>query len=559
MTDPTPVAERLSRVVKTYDVRGVAGEDLTTDMVRALGAAMSDLVDGAPIVLGHDMRLSSPEFATAFADGAARRGSVVHEAGLTSTDQLYCASGTLNAAGAMITASHNPPADNGIKFCRAGARPISRDTGLTRIREDAEAYLAAGEIPVREGGRREQVDTLEDYVSTVLGLVPVPARRRLRVVVDAANAMAGLTAPAVLGRLPQLDLVPLHMELDGTFPHHRADPLDATTLVDLQDVVRTERADLGLAFDGDADRCVVVDETGTPVPPSALTALIAAREIARARAAGEHAPAVVANLVSSRHVAETIAAAGGRHLRSPVGHSLIKALMAEENAVFGGEHSAHYYFRDFLFADSGMLAALHVLAALAEGDAPLSALVAQHSPYAASGEVNSHLQDPAAARARVRLAVRDIPGAIVDELDGMTVTHWEKGTDPAEQWWFSVRSSNTEPLLRLNVEAAEEATMTTVRDTLLAIIRGESPERPLPGSGRSVTDPEDIRPARATAAGAAGTVPTGGAVLPSWLREILCCPACRGTLEEGQAAMRCTSCQATYDVVDGIPVLIPGR
>ncbi|MCS6711020.1 phosphomannomutase/phosphoglucomutase [Brachybacterium sp. EF45031] len=540
-------APDLSGIVKAYDVRGVAGEQLTVEVARALGAAFADLLDAAPLIVAHDMRVSSPELSRAFVEGAVRRGSTVAFAGLSSTDQLYCASGLHDAAGAMFTASHNPAPDNGIKMCRPGARPIGRDTGLQEIRRGAEAYLAAGEIPERAGGSRRDVDTLEDYVDTMLRLVPIRGDRRLRVVVDAANAMGGHTVPAVVRRLPTLEIIPLYFELDGTFPNHEANPLDPTNLRDLQAAVRREGADLGLAFDGDADRCFVVDEKGDPVSPSAVTALIATREIARARAEGEDRPAVVANLVSSRHVQEAIEAAGGRRIRSQVGHSLIKALMAENSAIFGGEHSAHYYFRDFFFADSGMLAALHVLAALSETEGPLSELVAEHSPYVSSGEINSRVEDAQAARDLVRRHMETRGGVQIDDLDGMTVTHWDDAGDPEQNWWFSLRSSNTEPLLRLNVEAAQQATMERVRDEVLALVRGGI----TPSGSPAVTDAPTDRPA-----GVASGAPTG-ADLPGWARESLRCPHCGAELEDAAASLRCRGCDRSYDVVGGVPRLLP--
>lgn len=530
----------LTRIVKAYDVRGEAGVDFTIEAARALGAAFADHLDSAEIIVAHDMRVSSPELSGAFADGAVRRGATVAFAGLSSTDQLYCASGLHRAAGAMFTASHNPAPDNGIKMCTAGARPISRDTGLSEIRDRAQRYLDAGEIPEVPGGRRESIDTLGDYVATVLDLVPVPARRPLRVVVDAANAMAGHTMPAVAERLEGIEVIPMHFELDGTFPNHEANPLDFSTLAQVRERVVVEGADLGLAFDGDADRCVVIDERGEVVSPSAVTALIAVREIARARAAGEESPSVVANLVSSRHVAEAIASSGGTRVRSKVGHSLIKALMAEHGAVFGGEHSAHYYFRDFFFADSGMLAALHVLAALEETDGPLSALVAEHDPYVASGEINSRVEDAQASRDAVRAEMERIPGVVIDDLDGMTVTHWDDSAPESEHWWFSLRSSNTEPLLRLNVEAAVPATMEAIRDQVLAIVRGEAPQaEPLPAAEGPLA------------------VAASGADIPAWVRDAIRCPVCRGVLEDAEAALICAGCGRSYPVRDGIPLLMP--
>ncbi|GAB2547242.1 phosphomannomutase/phosphoglucomutase [Brachybacterium huguangmaarense] len=540
MTGTGAATPDLGRIVTANDIRGVAGVDLTEDIARALGAAFADLLDGGDMIVAHDMRVSSPALSRAFVEGAVRRGATVAVAGLSSTDQLYCASGLHQAAGAMFTASHNPAPDNGIKLCLPGARPISRSTGLAAIRESAERYLASPEgIPEREGGRQEELDTLGDYVELVSSLVAVPQRRPLRVVVDAANAMAGHTVPALEAALPSITVVPLHFELDGSFPSHEANPLDPANLVDLREAVVREGADLGLAFDGDADRCVVVDETGRPVPPSAITALIARREIARARAAGQERPAVVANLVSSRHVAEAIEDAGGRHIRSRVGHSLIKALMAENDAVFGGEHSAHYYFRDFFFADSGMLAALHVLAALAESDVTASELAASSDPYVASGEINSRVPDAQAALEAVRAALGAREGIVIDELDGMTISHWDGIADAADRWWLSLRSSNTEELLRLNVEAEEESTMEEIRDEVLGIVRAEPAE------------PAESAPI-------AGATEASGADIPSWVRERVRCPVCGGDLTDRPRSLACTACGRAYPVEGGIPVLIPG-
>jgi len=597
MSEGTARRADLSGIVKAYDVRGTAGEDLTVEVARALGAAFVDHLGEDALVIGHDMRLSSPELAEAFTEGAVRRGATVAFTGLSSTDQLYCASGLHRAAGAMFTASHNPAPDNGIKLCRAGARPISRDTGLAEIRGRAEEYLDRGEIPEQGAGRREDIDTLGDYIDTVLRLAPVPAGRPLRVVVDAANAMAGLTVPPLAQRLEGVEVIGLYFDLDGTFPNHEANPLDPENLRDLQAAVLAEGADLGLAFDGDADRCFVVDETGRAVPASTITALIAEREIARARAAGEESPAVVANLVSSRHVQEAITAAGGRRIRSRVGHSLIKALMAQENAVFGGEHSAHYYFRDFFFADSGMLAALHVLAALRESDGPASALVSRHDPYAASGEINTRAADPAASREAVRahlLARAAAEGTAVefDDLDGMTVTCWDEDAPVAARWWLSLRSSNTEPLLRLNVEAAVPETMERIRDEVLALVRDEVPsagspdpafpaaDEPDAWSATAVRDDagstHDAAPASGPGAQPALDAPEGadamtgndarsgakaaasGADIPDWVRERIVCPVCHGALEDRPGALACTACGRAFAVEGGIPVLIPG-
>lgn len=553
-SDTTPIVD-LSGIVKAYDVRGIAGEQFTEDVARALGAAFADFLGAEDMIVAHDMRVSSPALSSAFIDGAVRRGATVGDAGLSSTDQLYCASGHHQAAGAMFTASHNPAPDNGIKMCLPGAKPISKSTGLADIQARAEAYLRDGEIPERAGGTREKVETLSDYIDTVLRLVPLTDRRPLRVVVDAANAMAGHTVPALSARLPWLEVIPLYFELDGTFPNHEANPLDSENLRDLQAAVREHGADLGLAFDGDADRCFVVDNHGEPVSPSAVTALIATREIARAQREGEQTPAVVANLVSSRHVQEAIEAAGGRRVRSQVGHSLIKALMAEHNAIFGGEHSAHYYFRDFYFADSGMLAALHVIAALTETEGTLSELMATHSPYVASGEINSRVEDAQAARDLVREHMAPIPDVEIDDLDGMTVTHWNEDLPVSERWWFSLRSSNTEPLLRLNVEAAEVATMERVRDEVLGIIRQPaSPEREQNPAQSAKSDAS-----LAVSAGAASEVTASGAEVPAWVRERIVCPLCHGAVTDVEGALRCDACEKTYDISGGIPVLIPER
>ena len=448
----------LSGIVKAYDVRGVVGEELDDAVVRDIGAAMARLLraeDPATkaVVVGYDMRDSSPTLAAAFAEGVTGQGLDVVSIGLASTDLLYYASGTLGLPGAMFTASHNPARYNGIKMCRAGATPIGQDTGLAAIRAAVEAGVPAGP----GGGRVTERDLLADYAAYLRGLVDLTGIRPLKVVVDAGNGMGGYTVPAVLGDLGSIDLVPLYFELDGSFPNHEANPLDPANLVDLQKRVVVEGADLGLAFDGDADRCFAVDERGEPVSPSAITALVAVRELAKAPGS-----AVIHNLITSRAVPEIIEEHGGRPVRTRVGHSFIKQTMAETDAVFGGEHSAHYYFRDFWRADSGMLAALHLLAALGRQDGPLSTLMADYDRYAASGEINSTVADQVAATAAVRAAFAD--RADFDELDGLTVALRDGS-------WFNLRASNTEPLLRLNVEAADEAAMGALRDEVLAIVR----------------------------------------------------------------------------------------
>jgi phosphomannomutase len=472
---PSDARARLGAIVKAYDVRGIVGEGLTEETVSALAAAFVDEVGaaGARVVVGHDMRDSSPAFAAAFATGATARGADVVSIGLCSTDESYFASGSLDAPAAMFTASHNPAAYNGIKFSRAGAQGISLDTGLAAIRDRAVDYLEQGIPDSSTTGSVSEVDVLAEYAAYLRSLVDLSEVRRLKIVVDAGNGMGGLTVPAVLGdaaglsRLP-LEIVPLYFELDGTFPNHEANPLEPANLVDLQRAVVEHGADLGLAFDGDADRCFVVDELGGAVNPSAVAAIVALREIDRVRASGENDVSVIHNLITSRFVPETIDAAGATPIRTRVGHSLIKDQMRETGAVFGGEHSAHYYFRDFWGADNGMLAAMHVLAEFGAQTGPLSELAARFTPYSLSGELNSTVDDVPSAYTRI---VEAFTGrADFDEFDGLTVTGVTAESEPF--WWFNVRPSNTEPLLRLNVEGADAATMTAIRDEVLALIRG---------------------------------------------------------------------------------------
>jgi phosphomannomutase len=447
----------LSNIVKAYDVRGVVPDELNADIARALGAAFARFTGASKIVTARDMRESGVALGAAFADGATSQGADVIDAGLGSTDLLYFAAGKLNIPGAMFTASHNPAKYNGIKLCLAGAKPVGQDTGLAQVRADAERYLDEG-LPSYDGkpGSVTSHEMLADYAAYMKELVPdLAGMRPLKVVVDAGNGMGGLTVPVVFEGLP-LDTTDMYFELDGSFPNHEANPIDPANLVDLQAKVREVAADIGLAFDGDADRCFVVDERGEIVSPSTMTALIAVRELAR-----EPGSTIIHNLITSKAVPEIVRAHGGIPVRTRVGHSFIKAEMARTGAVFGGEHSGHFYFRDFWNADSGMLAALHALAALGGQAGPLSELLSTYNPYAASGEINSTVTDQAGAIARIKERYADLEQ---DELDGLTVTS-------PEGWWFNIRASNTEPLLRLNVEAPDEATMTRVRDEVLALIR----------------------------------------------------------------------------------------
>jgi phosphomannomutase len=474
MTNGTNAID-LNALVKTYDVRGLVGSQLTAEVVSALAAAFVDELDaaGTDVIVGHDMRDSSPEFADAFAYGAQARGANVVSIGLCSTDESYFASGLLDAPAAMFTASHNPATYNGIKFSRAGARGISLDTGLASIRDRAVKYLADGIDEVETPGTFRDEHILTRYAAYLRELVDLRSIRKLRVVVDAGNGMGGMTVPAVLGHATDLDqlpieIIPMYFELDGTFPNHEANPLDPKNLVDLQKAVVEHQADLGLAFDGDADRCFVVDEKGDPVTPSAVAAIVARREIAREKKQNPGAPiTVLHNLLTSKIVEEVIVADGAKPVRTKVGHSLIKDQMALTNAIFGGEHSAHYYFRDFWGADNGMLAAMHVLAEFGSQPHAMSQFAKQYNPYFLSGEINSTVEDALEARARVEAAFAD--RANIEKFDGTTAT--AKDSSNGSWWWFNVRVSNTEPLLRLNVEASDEITMQRIRDEVLQLIR----------------------------------------------------------------------------------------
>jgi phosphomannomutase len=446
-----------AKIFKAYDIRGLVPDELDEGVAEAVGAAFVRLTGASRVATAHDMRTSSPMLAEAFGRGAIAQGADVIAAGLGSTDLLYYASGSLGIPGAMITASHNPSKYNGIKLCRAGARPVGTDSGLAELRE-----AAARGVPAYDGppGTVTTRDLLPGYAGHLKSLVDASGIRPLTVVVDAGSGMAGYTVPRVFDGLP-VRVVPLYFELDGTFPHHEANPIDPANLRDLQRAVIESGADLGLAFDGDADRCFVVDERAEIVSPSALTALIAVRELKR-----EPGARVIHNLITSRAVPEIISEHGGTPVRTRVGHSFIKARMAETGAVFGGEHSGHFYFRDFWFADSGMLAALHVLAALGSQDASLSQLLASYRRYVATGEINSEVRDQDATTQQVRQAFAERPGVTLEELDGLTVS--------GDGWWFNLRPSNTEPLLRLNAETADEATTAALRNEVLGIVRGRS-------------------------------------------------------------------------------------
>jgi len=448
-----------AKIFMPYDIRGLVPDELDEGVAEAVGAAFATLTRAPAVVIVHDMRPSSAPLAEAFAQGVTSSGADVVDGGLGATDMLYYASGQLGLPGAMLTASHNPAKYNGIKLCRAGAKPLSQETGLGELRDMASKGVRR---TAASPGTVRKRDILSGYAQYLRRLVDLSGIRPLKVAVDAGNGMAGHTVPTVFEGLP-IETIPLYFELDGSFPNHEANPIDPGNLVDLQQAVIKFSADVGLAFDGDADRCFVVDERGEIVSPSVLTALIAVRELER-----EPGATVIHNLITSRAVPEIVASHGGTPVRTRVGHSFIKAVMADRGAVFGGEHSGHFYFRDFWFADSGMLAALHVLAALGSQDEPLSRLLAQYSKHVGSGEINSEVSDQAGAMAKVRNVFAGRPGLSADELDGLTIT--------APDWWFNLRPSNTEPLLRLNVEAEDDAMLARVTNEVLNIVREDAVE-----------------------------------------------------------------------------------
>lgn len=447
----------LEKIIKAYDIRGLVKDEITPDFSFSLGIAFAKFLEyerePATIVVGEDMRPSSPLLADAFSDGVISQGMDVIRIGLASTDMLYFASGKLNLPGIMFTASHNPAKYNGMKLCKSGARPIGQETGLVKIRQLIEQGVPISNRPI--GSMRNQ-DLLNEYVDYLLSLFPDKAfqKRKLKVVIDAGNGMAGFTAPAVMERL-NIDLIPMYFELDGNFPNHEANPIEAKNLKDLQKRVKKEKADIGLAFDGDADRCFLINEKGELVNPSALTSLIAVHQLKT-----KPGSTIIYNLISSKAVSEVISENGGIGVRSRVGHSYIKSLMAESGAIFGGEHSGHFYFSNFWRADSGMLAALYALTELMATKNTLSDLLKPFNRYAASGEINSKVKNVEKSIELIRKKYCD--KYLVDELDGLTIT--------ADSWWFNLRPSNTELLLRLNVEADTEKEMVKIRDTVLSLI-----------------------------------------------------------------------------------------
>jgi phosphomannomutase len=450
--------KEVPNIFKAYDIRGLVGSELTPDFTFATGAAFARFIiqerEPGTVVIGEDMRSSSPELADAFSAGVTSLGLDVIRVGLASTDMLYFAAGKLNMPGAMFTASHNPAQYNGIKLCLSGARPIGRESGLLAI----ENFVRSGS-PISFGniGKESQRNLLADYVKHLHTLVDLAGIKKLKIVIDAGNGMAGYTAPAIFEDL-NVEVIPMYFELDGTFPNHEANPIDPKNLKDLQKAVKKYGADIGLAFDGDADRCFLVDENGEIVNPSDLTALIADRELKKYPGSS-----IIYNLISSRSVVEVIEENGGVALRSRVGHSYIKALMAQSGAIFGGEHSGHFYFKDFWRADSGALAALHVIAALGSSKVSLSKLLKPYQRYFSSGEINSEVKDAQKAISAIEQKYAQLNSVAIDHLDGLTVN--------GDTWWFNLRPSNTEPLLRLNVEAKTLARMEKIKDEVLATVR----------------------------------------------------------------------------------------
>lgn len=447
----------LDKIIKAYDIRGLVKNEVTTDFSFALGVAYAKFLEierePATIVVGEDMRDSSAPLADAFSDGAASQGMDVIRIGLASTDMLYFASGKLNLPGIMFTASHNPAQYNGMKLCKSGAKPIGQESGLLTIKQLIQEGIAISNRPV---GSIRKMNLLDDYVTYLIDRFPKKTfkKRKLKVVIDAGNGMAGFTAPSVMKKL-NVELIPMYFDLDGDFPNHEANPIEPKNLKDLQKRVKKEKADLGLAFDGDADRCFLVDENADLVNPSSLTALIAVRELKRNPGAS-----IIYNLISSKAVPEIILENGGKPVRSRVGHSYIKSLMAQTGAVFGGEHSGHFYFADFWRADSGMLAALYALAELMDSPKSLSEILESFDRYFSSGEINTQVKDASKSIKLVRKKYENENE--IDELDGLTVS--------SQKWWFNLRPSNTEPLLRLNVEADSPELMAEIRDTVLSLI-----------------------------------------------------------------------------------------
>lgn len=493
---------RFNEIFKAYDIRGTVPDQLDEEGARRIGAAFAQFAGAGRIAVGRDVRESSPGLATALIDGITSQGVDVDDLGMITTDMVYYAAGAMDQPGAMVTASHNPKGYNGIKLCLAGAAPVGADTGLVEIKQLAEQDLdAAG-----TRGQVTETDVLAGYVDHLISIIDTDNMTELRVIADGGNGVAGVAVPAVFERIPA-HLTGLYLEPDGTFPNHHPDPLLPENLVDLVTRMREEGYDLGVAFDGDADRAFFIDDQLQSLPGSTVTAIIASWLLSKHP--GEK---IVHNLICSRTVPETVIAAGGEPVRTRVGHSYIKQVMKETGAIFGGEHSGHYYFRDNYRADSGILAMLVLLQVLAEDGRPLAELRTEYESYAQSGEINFDVEDKAGA-------IEAIAGTFsgeMDRLDGLTVDMGDR--------WFNVRPSNTEPVLRLNVEAPTQADVAAVVDQVAALLQPEA------GSG----------------------------LLPPGLLEIMQCPSCAGTLSEVEQppSLLCGGCGLRYPVDDGIPVML---
>ena len=445
----------LDAIFKAYDVRGTVPDQFDAGAAAAIGWAFARFSGAPRLVVGRDMRESGRELVPAFAAGAAEAGAGIVDIGLVSTDLLYFASGRLDVPGAMFTASHNPASYNGIKLCLAGARPVGQDTGLAEVKALAAEALGRDRPAPAPAERIEEVDLIDEFAAHVRSFVDTAVLRPLRVVADTANGMGGLVVPRVFAGLP-FDLEVLFPELDGSFPNHPADPIQPENLEALRQRVTTTGADVGLAFDGDADRVFLVDEKGEPLSGSLTTSMVAASMLDK-----HPGSTVVYNLICSKAVPEVIAERGGHGVRTRVGHSFIKAVMAETGAVFGGEHSGHYYFRDNYRADSGLIAAIVVLEMLSRSECPLSDMRRPFERYAASGEINRRVADAGAVVAAVERHYGSA-GASLDHTDGLTVD--------VGGWWFNLRPSNTEPLLRLNLEAPDEAECQQHVEDVLAVM-----------------------------------------------------------------------------------------
>jgi len=460
MTDPTPSPAVVGSLFKTYDIRGIVPSQLTPDIAYKIGRGLVLTLGVDSVAVGRDMRVTGELLCAALIDGIRDQGASVDDLGLVSTDALYFAVGKYAyPAGVMITASHNPPEYNGFKICREEARAVSFDDGIGQIRD----LVVAGDFPERASGKRGDLhrrgDILQAYVDHVIGLIDVSTIKPLKVAVDAGNGMAGATIPLVFKKLP-CELAPLYFELDGTFPHHLANPLDAKNVVDLQKKVVDEKCDLGVAFDGDADRMFLIDENGKAVGGDMVTAMVGLAILKQHPGA-----AICYNLICSLSVPEVIAAHGGRPVRTPVGHSLIKKIMREEDAIFGGEHSGHFYFRDNWYADSGLIAMLTVLKLVSESGKTLSAVLAPLDTRFRSGEINSTVKDSKSIMAAIEKKYVD-EGAVADHLDGVTISFPDR--------WFNLRASNTEPLLRLNVEADNPQLLKSLTNDVVGLINSSS-------------------------------------------------------------------------------------